>query len=135
MFAAKEAEERRLRSAVAVNPSLAGRFGPAWDEMAAIQRKRIQQNRAASAIVSISNFAGSGLLDYAVTLVQAASERAKPNAERLPQFTDQALVEVEQQLEHTAPIYAEVSRNSSSVLRLRSCNAIPVPTILSFASC
>ena len=108
VFAAKEAEERRLRSAVAANPSLAGRFGPAWDEMAAIQRKRIQQNRAASAIVSISNFAGSGLLDYAVTLVQAASERAKPNAERLPQFTDQALVEVEQQLEAPAPIYADL---------------------------
>ncbi|MGB8521157.1 MAG: S46 family peptidase [Candidatus Tumulicola sp.] len=105
-FAAKEAQERRLQSAVAANPSLAGRFGSAWDEMAAIQGKRLQLG-ATRAIGSIISFDDSGLLDYALTLVQAAAERVKPNAERLPEFTDQALTEVEQQLEAPTPIYTD----------------------------
>ncbi len=106
LFAAKEAEQRRLQAAVAANPSLAGRFGPAWDEMAAIQGKR-KQLGATRAIGNIISFDDSGLLGYALTLVQAAAERAKANAERLPEFTDQGLVEIEQQLEAPTPIYAD----------------------------
>ena len=47
----------------------------------------------------------SALYGYAQTLVYAAQERAKPNAERLPGFTDSALPLTEKQLLDERPIY------------------------------
>lgn len=47
----------------------------------------------------------SDLLGYATTLVTAARERAKPNAERLPGFTDSALPLLEKQVLDQRPIY------------------------------
>ena len=55
-----------------------------------------------------NRFFRSGLLGYAVTLVRAASERAKPNEERLPEFTDQALVHVQQEMSAPVPIHKDV---------------------------
>ena len=38
--------------------------------------------------MSLGNYSfASGLLGYAVTLVRASAERAKPNTERLPEYT------------------------------------------------
>jgi hypothetical protein len=48
------------------------------------------------------------LLGDAVTLVRAAAERAKPNRERLPEYTDKALVNVQQQLAAAAPVYKDL---------------------------
>lgn len=45
------------------------------------------------------------LFDYANTLVMAAAERAKPNAERLPGYTDSALPLTEKRLLDAAPVY------------------------------
>jgi hypothetical protein len=45
------------------------------------------------------------LFNYAITLVQATSERAKPNAERLPEYTESALPLVEKRLLDARPIY------------------------------
>jgi hypothetical protein len=45
------------------------------------------------------------LFGYATTLVRAASERAKPNAERLPGYSDSALPLVEKKLLDERPIY------------------------------
>ncbi len=47
----------------------------------------------------------SDLYSYALRLVRAAEERAKPNAERLPGYTDSALPLLEKQLLDAAPIY------------------------------
>jgi Peptidase S46 len=47
----------------------------------------------------------SGLLSDAQRLVRAAAERAKPNGERLPGYTDSALPLVEKQLLDDAPTY------------------------------
>src|SRR5207247_4969747 len=44
---------------------------------------------------------------YARALVRGAEERAKPDADRLPELTDSRLPEVEQRLFSTAPIYTE----------------------------
>ena len=68
----------------------------AWDEIAQIQKVRKQL------FLRRTRLSGrafrDGLLGYALTLVQAASERSKPNQERLPEYTDQALVGVQQDL-------------------------------------
>ena len=45
------------------------------------------------------------LFGYAMTLVRAASERTKPNAERLPGYSDSALPLVEKRLLDEKPIY------------------------------
>lgn len=45
------------------------------------------------------------LYSYAQTLVLAATERAKPNAERLPEFTDSSLPLLEKRLLDARPIY------------------------------
>jgi Peptidase S46 len=47
----------------------------------------------------------SELQGYAQMLVRAAAERAKPNSERLPGFTDSALPLTEKQLTDAAPTY------------------------------
>ncbi|WP_088308880.1 S46 family peptidase [Novosphingobium sp. B 225] len=47
----------------------------------------------------------SDLYDYAETLVRAAEERGKPNAERLPGYTDSSLPLTEKQLLDERPIY------------------------------
>jgi hypothetical protein len=49
----------------------------------------------------------SGLLGYALTLVQAAAERAKPNTERLPEYTDQGLVNIQRELSAPVPVYKD----------------------------
>ena len=46
----------------------------------------------------------SSLYNYAATLVRAATERAKPNAERLPGYSDSALPLLEKQLLDARPI-------------------------------
>jgi hypothetical protein len=48
---------------------------------------------------------GSQLYNHAKTLVRAAAERAKPNAERLPGYTDSALPLLEKQLTDPAAVY------------------------------
>jgi V8-like Glu-specific endopeptidase len=45
------------------------------------------------------------LFNYAITLVRAADERAKPDAERLPGYTESALPLVEKRLLDAEPIY------------------------------
>jgi hypothetical protein len=98
-FGGKQQEEQKLRSAVAANPKL-GQYASAWDDMANVQKAREQLYISR---LSLGNLVfGNGLLGYAVTLVRAASERAKPNAERLPEYSDQSLINVQQEL--TAPV-------------------------------
>ena len=46
----------------------------------------------------------SGLYNYAAALVRAATERAKPNAERLPGYSDSALPLLEKQLLDARPV-------------------------------
>jgi hypothetical protein len=104
-FAGKVQEEERLRSAVAADPKLAA-DASAWNDIAQIQRLRTQLFPRR---VSLGNrFFQNGLLGYAVTLVRASAERVKPNGERLPEYTDQALVSVLQELSATVPIHKDL---------------------------
>jgi len=104
-FASKVQEEQRLRSAAAGNPKLAD-YVSAWDDIARIQKVRAQLFTRYAALSS--RYFRSGLLGYAVTLVRASAERAKPNGERLPEYTDQALVNVQQELSAPVPVYKDV---------------------------
>ncbi len=48
------------------------------------------------------------MLGDAVTLVRAAAERTKPNRERLPEYSDKALVNVQQRLTAAVPVYKDL---------------------------
>jgi hypothetical protein len=104
-FDIKVREEQKLRKSVASDPRLA-EDQSAWDEIEQIQGVRAQlfARRAAT-----NNFYfNSGLLGHAIRLVRASAERAKPNGDRLPEYTDQALVQVQQQISAPIPLYKDL---------------------------
>ena len=103
-MAVKRQEEQRLRAAVAGDPKLAA-YASAWDEIEQIQKVRAQINVRRTRLSG--NAFRSGLLGYALTLVQAAAERAKPNPERLPEYTDQGLVNIQRELSTPVPVYKD----------------------------
>ena len=112
-FETKAQEEQRLRAATAADSKLAA-YVSAWDDLATIQQVRAQLFvRYAS--LSARAFR-SGLLGNAVTLVRAAAERAKPNGDRLPEYTDQALVNVERQLTAGVPVYKDLEELDLALL-------------------
>jgi hypothetical protein len=108
-FAAKVDEEKKLRDAVAAKPELQSAYGSAWDDTAKLQTLRAN---LAPRVDAINGVFRGGLAGYALTLVRAAAERKKPNGERLPEFSDQALVGVEQELEAPAPIYPDLEQTT-----------------------
>jgi hypothetical protein len=103
-FAGKLEEEQHLRASTAADPKLASDLS-AWDDIAKIQQVRAQ---LFTRRMVVGNAFGSSLMDYAITLVRASTERTKPNEERLPEYTDQALVNVQQELSAHVPIYKDL---------------------------
>jgi Peptidase S46 len=104
-FGAKQQEEQRLRAAVAADSKLAVNAS-AWDDIAQIQRTRAQLFVRRTILSNF--FFGSGLMGYAVHLVRAAEERTKPNGERLAEYTEQSLVNLQQELSAPIPIHKDL---------------------------
>ena len=104
-FGSKVKEEQHLRAATAADAKLAGNGG-AWDDIEKIQHVR-EQLFVRYALLNGRTFR-TGLLGSAVALVRAAAERTKPNSERLPGYTDQALVNVQQELSAPTPAYKDL---------------------------
>ena len=103
-FAAKVKQEKQLRAAVAARPKLAADLAQ-WNDIAKIQQVRGQLYLRSRDMNGY--FFRTGLLGDAVKLVRAAAERAKPNGERLPEYTDQALVNVKQEISADVPFYKD----------------------------
>jgi hypothetical protein len=105
-FNLKVQEEKRLRDAVAARPNLAGDAN-VWDDLA-----RVQEVRAKLFVKHHSmdgnRFIGGGLLGQAISLVRAAAERVKPNGERLPEYTDQSMVTMQQELTASVPVHKDL---------------------------
>jgi Peptidase S46 len=104
-MAGKEEVEQKLRKAVAANPKL----GPdlsAWSDIAKIQQVR------GELFLRYADLNGylfrTGLMGDAIQLVRAAAERSKPNAERLPEYTDQALITLKQRLAAPIPVHKDL---------------------------
>jgi hypothetical protein len=111
-FATKVNEEKELRDAVRARPNLAPEEN-AWDELAQLQGERAKLY-ARHTEVGDNYFFQSGLLGAAIDLVRIPAERAKPNGERLPEYTDQSLVGRKEELLGTIPYYKDLQE-----LRLR----------------
>jgi hypothetical protein len=104
-MAGQEQQEQKLRAAVAGDPKLSA-DASAWDEIAEVQK--VRERMFARASVTMSRYLKGGLLGYAVTLVRASEERTKPNPQRLPEYTDQALVHTKQVISSSVPTYRDI---------------------------
>lgn len=104
-YGTKVQEEQHLRAAAAADPKLSA-YLSVWDDISKIQQVRAQLFTR-NALLN-GRYFRAGLVGDAVTLVRAAAERAKPNGERLPEFTDKALVNVHQQLTAAVPVYKDL---------------------------
>jgi hypothetical protein len=101
--AALAANEEDVRARVANDPELAEEAGPAWQDAAEAMRafralylaRSYAESRAAD---------GSLLFAYARMLVRAAEEKAKPSGERLEEYNDASLPDIEQELFAEPPV-------------------------------
>jgi len=109
LMSRKMAEEQKLRKAVAANPEWQKMYGPAWDAIAAAHKAYPSYIRERRIFEQAGGF-NSVLFTYARTLVRMAEENKKPNAERLPEFTDARRASLELGLFSTAPIHEDFEK-------------------------
>ena len=105
-FEKKRADEAALRKFVASKAEFAKTTLGAWDAIAKAEQVHRQMY---DAMVLIENARGfqSRYFEIARTLVRGAAERPKANPDRLPEFNDSKLPEVEAKLFSGAPIYPD----------------------------
>ncbi len=102
VFAVKRADEARLRAFAQQHPELQADVG-AWDEIAAAQkttREMAMRYRYTEGRAGID----TTYFNIARDLVRAANERALPDAQRLPGFTDTALPAAQDSVMSPEPI-------------------------------
>ena len=109
LISAKRRSDRQLRDAVAKNAKLARETGDPWSDIARAQSDLKALYSSYSFLETRGGF-GSDLFRYARALVRAAEEKAKPNGERLPEYTDSQLPLLEKRLLDAAPVYPEVEQ-------------------------
>ena len=105
----KRTEEAALRGYVDANPKLKAEVGGAWDAIARAQAV-YRDIEPEYLVEEQARGFFSKYFGYARTLVRGAAERARPNTERLPEFAESKLPEVEQQLFSSAPVYPEYEK-------------------------
>lgn len=102
----KQAEEDALRKFVDSKPELKAKVGGAWDAIEKAEQTYRQIDNDYTILERGTGF-GTRYFNYARTLVRGADERLKPNGERLREFADARLPEVEQRLTSRAPVYPD----------------------------
>lgn len=100
----KRDAENKLRRAVADDPAKQKQFGAIWDEIAAYANE-YRAFYVEYSLLERAPATGSELFSLARTINRYAVEKAKPNGERLREFTDAALPATERAMYSTAPIY------------------------------
>jgi hypothetical protein len=107
-MARKAAAERAERAAVARNPALRTKYAGAWDAIAQAERR----NRDLGLLFAWREAQGApgAYLGTARTLVRAAAERAKPNAQRLREYQDATLPQLQARLAAPVPVYPDLER-------------------------
>ena len=114
------AAERMLREAVNAAAAAKPAAGSAWDDIAGAEQRYREILIPYTWLEGGAAF-NSELFNYARQLVRAADERAKPNIERLREYTDAGLARLKPALEAATPVYPafEEVRLSFSLERMR----------------
>ena len=104
VMAAKQAEEKALRAAVAASPALRASAGSAWDDIDAAL-KVLRTIRKDILLLEDGRAFRCHQFQIARMLVRMAEEDGKPNAERLREYRQSNRESLEQGLFSEAPIY------------------------------
>ncbi|MDQ1522865.1 MAG: hypothetical protein QOE47_789 [Pyrinomonadaceae bacterium] len=105
----KQKSEEALRKAVTSNPQRQKDYGDAWDAIAKGRRDLAAYERDRRFLDLAAGF-NTVLFNYARTLVRLADESAKPNAERLPEFTDARRASLENVLYAQTQMYDDYEK-------------------------
>jgi hypothetical protein len=103
-MATRQAAEEDFRRRVAANPEVSRDVGDPWRDLAALQDD-VRRLYPAFSLLEARAGGGSQFYNWAEEIVRGAQERPKPNAERLPEFGDARLPQVEQRLFAERPTY------------------------------
>jgi len=109
LLAKKTKTEEALRHSVAADPKKQTAYGDAWDQIAKGRNGLRDYYKEFTFIERGAGF-NSELFGIARTLVRLAVENAKPNAERLPAYTDARRASLELELYSPAPIFDDFER-------------------------
>ena len=105
----KRQDEAALRKWIAADAQRQKKYGDAWEAIA-----RAHQSYATFArerrVFDLGGGFNTSLFGYARTIVRMAAEREKPNAERLPEFTDARLPGLQAALGADAPFFADFEK-------------------------
>ncbi|HEX8708432.1 MAG TPA: S46 family peptidase, partial [Pyrinomonadaceae bacterium] len=105
----KLATEKALRQSVTSDPRRQKEYGDAWDAIAHARGGEASYERERRFLDLAAAF-NPTLFGYARTLVRLAAESEKPNAERLPEYTDARRASLELGLYSTAPVYDDFEK-------------------------
>ena len=105
----KMKDEATLRKSIAANPERQKMYGDAWDSIAKAHQTYPTYIRERRIFDQAGGF-NTVLFSFARTLVRLAAESAKPNAERLPEFTDARRASLELGLYSPAPIHDDFEK-------------------------
>jgi hypothetical protein len=109
VMAKKATAEEALRKAVAGDPAKAKEFGDPWTAIAAARGTLPSYAMRYNLVEGGSGFT-TRLFSLARTIVRLVAENAKPDAERLPEFTEARRASLDRQLYSPAPIYKEAEQ-------------------------
>jgi hypothetical protein len=108
VFARKKANEAALRGFVTNHPEL-GLDDDAWDDVTQAMKiaRNLYQPRAQ---IEEGRAFNTTYFAMARTIVRGVAERAKPNGERLPEFNDNRMPQVQARLFAQTPIYPDLEK-------------------------
>src|SRR5262245_28859212 len=109
LMARKMKEEEGLRKSIAANPERQKMYGDAWDAIAKAHHNLPSYIKERRIFEQAAGF-NSTLFGFARALVRMAAESEKPNAQRLPEFTDARRASLENSLYSPAPIHLDLEK-------------------------
>jgi len=109
LLSRKTKEEEALRKSIAANPERQKKYGDAWDAIAKAHQNYASYIRDRRIFDQAGGF-NTVFFGFARTLVRLADESAKPNAERLPEYTDARRASLELGLYSPAPIHTDFEK-------------------------
>jgi hypothetical protein len=105
----KNKEEQVLRKSIAAKAERQKMYGDAWDAIAKAHKSLPSYIKERRIFDQASGF-NTVLFNFARTLVRLAAENEKPNAERLPEYTDARRASLELALYSPAPVYDDFEK-------------------------
>ncbi len=127
-FAQLQKDESDFRRTIAASPALMAEYGDVWDNIAALTQKAQQQRKA---YYALNDTYDSQLWEIARAIWRHPQERAKPNGERLAEFSDARMPQLAQGVLSDAPISNELetAKLTYGLTRLREALSPDHPVI------